>query len=523
MRSLSLSRLYLLIFSAVFCTFVAAVVPNFPSLHGGLWGYAVFYELLAAILFVIAYGAVAYSVARPVKVSGSRVERFSLLAARMLTETNEEDHVALLEDLELSLPVLLKLSNFGPRRNDVSAFYLFTHRHKLQQAAWASSILRVFSDQHFCRSVVVKAPWRVASLLHGLSDMKLYSRDAERFVQELSYQALFAEASIMEREIGHSGLGEAPVLSQALYDDSFVSNAYRPLDINLLINSVTASAIKRYNFAAGLTFERVIKDDCLLQQRRAYPIQEFYKTAGYQIRYSGETNAPDIEFSSAYRRGIRNAVILAGKLMAAAKDYEYELMFAENSDRFRNDPLEALVNVVFDALCAISNEFKGFSDENWLLAVDLITDVFPPYSEQPDGLNPFQQRLALKFVKKLNDNMNGYYPAICRVLLPAIGPFDRKGAQNNLTAFKIIHNLLYLELKKLPDMAVSSPDKVSNYLPDNISYNKRKKALVHVYRGGSKVVTRLKKVDVKEIDLYSQEIKRAITDDEREYARQMIF
>ncbi len=38
-RYLSLSRLYIAVFTAVFAVVFAAVAPNLPVLHGGPWGY----------------------------------------------------------------------------------------------------------------------------------------------------------------------------------------------------------------------------------------------------------------------------------------------------------------------------------------------------------------------------------------------------------------------------------------------------------------------------------------------------
>src|SRR5437879_6128070 len=57
-RFLALPHLYILVFAGVGAALIAALVPNFPVLHGGPWGYAVVWEIVAFVLFAIAYGAV---------------------------------------------------------------------------------------------------------------------------------------------------------------------------------------------------------------------------------------------------------------------------------------------------------------------------------------------------------------------------------------------------------------------------------------------------------------------------------
>jgi hypothetical protein len=38
-------------------------------------------------------------------------------------------------------------------------------------------------------------------------------------------------------------------------------------------------------------------------------------------------------------------------------------------------------------------------------------------------MNPLQQQLAVQLIDKLRHNMDGWYPAISRVLLATIGPY----------------------------------------------------------------------------------------------------
>jgi hypothetical protein len=99
--------------------------------------------------------------------------------------------------------------------------------------------------------------------------------------------------------------------------------------------------------------------------------------------------------------------------------------------RTRSDVLETLVEIVYEALAAISNRFKGFEDPFWMTAIESFQEAFPSIGQQPDGMTPFQQRLALKIMEKLGDNMKGFYPAISKALLSCIGPYHQQAAQPN--------------------------------------------------------------------------------------------
>lgn len=450
-RYLSLAHLYILIFAGVGMTFIAALVPNFPVLHGGWWGYAIVYELLATVLFAFAYGAVAIAVLRPISVSEKRVEQFTKATAKLLSEATESDHVDLLPDLHRSLPRLIKLAAFIEGYDDASAFYLFTHRHRIWQASYAHSMLRILSDPLFCKSLVLRAPWTVALIVGEIADKKLYAHAAQRFVQELAYQAILADDGIMAREADYQGFGEAPVFSDALFSDPFIVRTYNPLQTYFRSESITPSILRRFNQAA------LRCNECLIGQRHfqvsqvTSSIKQFYESAGMRAWSLREHGAADIDYVIEFSRSIANAIKLSNKLMASVSEDTYKAMFATKANEYRYDPFEHLIEIVYDALCYISNGFEGSSDRFWSLAIEAMRDSFKLFGIEPDGMTPFQQRLALKLVGKLGDNMNGYYPAICRVLLATVGPYEREALQPNMTAFNILRNAMYRELKRLPD------------------------------------------------------------------------
>lgn len=522
-RFLSIGRLYILIFAAVGMSVIAALVPSLPILHGGWWGYPIIYELLATALFVIAYGSVAFAVARPVKVSENRVEVFAQLAGRFLSEATESDHVDFLPDVRLSLPRLIKLASFIENRGNVSAFWMFTHRQKIYQAQYAASLLRILSDHHFCRSVVVRAPWTVAALITNIADQEFYAHSATRLVQELAQQAILADDGIMAREVDFDGFAEAPLLSESLFSEPFIVERYDPLDNFIRGEQITASVLKRFNKATILCYECLISERQFNRAQVTFSIERFYNSAGARAATLHERGAVDVDFSIEFSRGVANAIALANKLMAAADKNSYNAMFLPNGEKYPHDPLEHLVEIVFNALCHIAKGFTGPDDAFWHLGIETIHDGYNSIGAQPDGMTPFQQRLTLKLVDKLKDNMKGFYPAVCRVLLSTVGPYERNALQPDLTAFNILRNVMYRELKQFPALAAGKPDKIADYLPDTTIYDIENAKLIHTYFGGEQRITDLAALDIVDIDLLDQKYRRNLTEAERKAAEREIY
>jgi hypothetical protein len=207
---------------------------------------------------------------------------------------------------------------------------------------------------------------------------------------------------------------------------------------------------------------------------------------------------------------VRLTIEQADKLLAKAHPRQRQGLYVVDPRKYRHDVLESLVEIVYDALTYISNDFVGFDDQYWLIAIETFQRAFPSIGEQPDGMTPFQQRLALKIIDKLEDNMNGFYPSICRVLLSCVGPYGGETRQKNRTAFNILMDAMYYTLQeRLPQLAANNPEKLADFLPNNVTFDLAASQLTHIYRGGEKVVTDLTKLKLLPISLMSAEVRRA--------------
>lgn len=518
-RYLSLGRLYGLVFLAFVLTVFAALVPNLPFLRGSILGYPIYYELLAAILFVTSYGAVALAVVRPIRISERRLERFAIATADMLSSASDTDHIDLLPDLRRSLPRLISLASFVESpKGKVSAFYLFTHRRQIERASYAVAMLRILADPPFCRSLVSRTPWAVARLMNEISDKQLYAKAAEGFVREIASQAIEAEEGMMAREVSYTGFGTAPALSESLFSNYFIVTKYNPIQRYFPDEVLTPGIVKRFNAAAKRCYDTLIENKHFDHANVSYGIREFYHSVGrrvWELRSSGDER---VALGIEYAQGVRAAIGLAHKLLGIADRESYDCLFLTSQNDRRHDPLHDLADVVFEALSCVSKGFKGYTDQFWYLAVSVIMEAYPNTSAQPNGMNPFQQRLAVKLIDKVRDNVSGYYPAVCRVLLATVGPFNQPATQPNMTAFNILRNSLYAELRRMPQLASQKPDKIGDFLPDNVTLDVQAATLIHVYAGGSTAVTDLNTITVAEIDLFDPKYRREPSAEERAVA-----
>jgi hypothetical protein len=342
-------------------------------------------------------------------------------------------------------------------------------------------------------------------------------------VQELASQAILSDDGIMTREADYHGFAEAPLLSDALFSEPFIVNRYDPLGSFLYGDQITGSVLKRFNKAAIRCYECIIEEREFRHARTAFSIERIYKSAGLRARMLRDRASVDANFSFEFGRAVENAIALSVKLMAAADDCTYETMFITNAEEHRHDPLETLVEIVFHALENIANGFTGPDDTFWHPAINVMLRGYNSVGEEPPGMTPFQQRLTIKLVEKLNDNMRGYYPAICRVLLSTVGPYAHDALQPNMTAFNILRNVMYRELKRFPDLAATKPDKILHYLPNNSTYDIAAATLTHTYFGGAQRFTDLRSLQVIDIDLLDKEYHRSLTKEEKEAATREIY
>ena len=523
-RHVTVGRLYSMVFTGTFLCFFAALVPRMAFLHRSIFGYAIFWEIIASSLFFAGYLTVAVSAAVPITVNKRNVVRFAKSAAKLLSEAKEADHLELLKDLKRSLPALVNISNFFQYRQKPSAFFMFQHRWAIENAQYAHSLLTILADHALCRTLVDLAPWEVSQIVYRISADKIYSDSIRPFLEQLGHQAIMSDEGMINREQRYHGFGAAPQLSVALFGNIFIITHFDTLHAYIPSDEITSDIFKRFNFASKMIFETLISNSRWDHNAAALSAKRFLETVSHRFRAIQQSPTSDYRFSMQAHTAVSNAIKSAYRLLASVSDRHYDRLFVDDAKHYhQSDLLEVFAEIVFDSLEGMANNFDGVSDPFWMVAREAMSQCFPSIGQKPDGMNPFQQRLALRLIDKLEDNMDGWYPAISRVLLATVGPYREESAQKNMTAFNILRDATYIQLQRLHDLAQTRSDKVQDKLPSIVRYDVERDTLTHTYSGGGESITELNTLKIATVSLVDPSIRRRLSQEERDYIKRDVF
>jgi hypothetical protein len=534
LRAYGLRILYLslAVFLGAVCSIIAMILPNLPISHEGLLEHPVFWELAGGILIGGAYGIAALVSLKPVRLNTFNLYPFIRAAATLLSAASDDDRVAFAHEL-LASGNIERLARYALAwkaaelhgsqveferlraagaplmirgRPPVSAFYRFAHRRELAAASAATTLLQIMADPDFCSVLVRKCSWLTAATLDKLAQQDIHVDQAESFVREIANQAILNEDSMMAKEVGYTGFGTLPLLSQSLFANWFMLHHYDPLSrLNFKTPKVpSAGFVARLNSASKMMLETAIKGGSYWGERYIYSVEGVYENLSRQWSYTRPRSLP-VEYAVTLHMGIAE---LYNMLRSALNDLKWEMkkpLFVTDPEVFRNDIIDAVARITYESLTGIANAFTGPDDDAWTHAIGVFLDVYPPHDSEPVGMDPLQQQLALKILEKLRHNMDGWYPAISRVLLAVIGPYDGHPQISKRTAHVILKDAVYKQLQKLPALQAKNPEKIADFLPSSVTYDSTSNTLTHIYRGGATQSTNLPALQIPEIDLCDEQ------------------
>ncbi len=525
---ISFPKLSIAMFIGFSCTVIAALLPNLPLDRDVAYEYPIFWELVATILIVFVYGVTSYLILQPVKIRDWNLNSYIRAAGNFLAEAKDEERVRFAEDISLNISDLFKYANYwdqaehhfstieferlkeagkplsiqgSPPR---SAFYMFTHRKRLDQSSLVRSFLLILSDPKFCAVLVKDCPWPTASLLIKISEEGRRSRTASSFIQEIGLQAIIEEDSMLSREVGYEGFAHAPLLAESLFGNPDILTTYRPLNkvSHNLPSVLTEALVKRLNLACELMTECALSKQDYWGCIYLYDMQSSYERVcdliGRDTLQEDQTTGAIVSLHF----GIRKIYELLLNDFKQTKIRRYQKMFLFKGQRDNLELVEIVSQIVFKAYLAISNGFDPDS-RHWTTAIGYFMDLFPSIGEEVDGLNPLQQRIMIRFLEKFDHNMDGWYPSLSRVLLALIGPYESRETTTR-TAFVLLKNAVYTRLKKnLPKLYAEKPEKFLDFLLPNVEYDPVANKLTHNYKFGSgSVETFLDHISPEDVDPY---------------------
>ena len=347
-------------------------------------------------------------------------------------------------------------------------------------------------------------------MLSRISNKKLASRSAENFIREIARQAIISQSSMMGREIGRKGFRVAPVLSQALFEDPFINKHYQPLagleygDFS----DVGQNTIDRLMHAYRSTLAIVFDDQDYWGDRSLAWMSKHLGWAARDVHSQIRADRKKYDLVIGIDFGLKQLIDDTTEHLVGLDRATYDGLYIQTeADQRDFTVLDYLSETIVEVLYSFANDFGGHEDAYWSAALGIVGAVFGRYGEQPDGMNPLQQRVAIKFIDKVKDNMNGYYPALTRVLLPIVGPYQDAVKDNPRAANSLLGKAFYAELKRFPELYEKDPEKAKNYLPKNVRYDPEKAALVQIYAGGKEVPTELHTLSIEPVSFEAEAVR----------------
>jgi len=470
-------------------------------------------EFAGALLFFMAYLATGFISLSPARLRSRNVLSFTRAAFAILSTADEENYVALFNDISANTATLAKTAAFadsyrwsGVGSGEPSAFYDFVHRKKLADASYASTLFELLSDPSCCATMVRRNPTTVVSMLSELSDKQIVCDAAGLLVQELARQAVLREDSMLAREVGYKGFSSVGLFLNSMFGDVFILRTYKPFSNLTYLGDVTITpgVAERLGEAIETAWE---KTNELWHPQSLWQTASVLKSAFFSIRYSDSRKARhELEHFRLYTSVAR--ILKATEKRVSENKYEPKSLYAKDDKVSHDDTMPGLAaRIAINALNSVSNDFEGPEDRRWSDVLTIMRELFPSIGEAPDGLSPTQQHAMLMIDEKLADNMDGYYPALTRVLLSVIGPHGSRD-QKNQTAFRILEDVAYARWKKFPALHNKKPEKVEDKLPPNVTFDSTRSVLEYTYRSGETVETNLSTLAVPSIDLFDPSLRR---------------
>lgn len=163
-QQIRLSWLYVAVFVGCLFTIIAVLAPRINWLPD-VAKHALVWELLAAFVFIGVFILFSSAFLRPPRVRSGRFRRYVVEAAAFLAHADDKDRAEFARDLLANIGAITRVSAFGGYREELSAFYLFIHRKKLEDAAYAASFLQLIAEQQFCSVLVSRTPWEASEIV----------------------------------------------------------------------------------------------------------------------------------------------------------------------------------------------------------------------------------------------------------------------------------------------------------------------------------------------------------------------
>lgn len=501
--------IYVCIILATLMVIFASILPSLGLSPKPLWTYPIFWEMSAGIVFFLAISALVFAAIRPTKPTSASLERFAFEAVNFLAHATDRDRADFSEDLRHCMYDIMRKADLRRRLWKPSAFVLFAKRRQLRSSEYASGLLRVLSDPAFCRVLVRDVPWNTAYILREIAEYPSECQSVSSFIREIARQSILLDDSMFAREIEYKGFRETSAMSEALFGNYSIAHFYTPLHWVHFSDTkdLQIGQVARLSRAILLTVKSSLSVGDYWTQNNLGGLSNLVSSVATDICQRVRDNKADHRLIHALEFDLFRMIGETRKYLREVDAETYFSLFFNPNDDSTNiserdfSLLDEISETITQCIFSFCNDFNGIDDPFRSFANSLNTDVFERYQANVTEFDPLQQRIALKILRTVDDNLKGYYPAILRMLLSTIGPYTPPTEEHKNHPWQLFVDAFFYRLQAFPEFYKKDSAKALTYLPSDVRYIPERSCIINTYRGGKEQETLLGELNLSDVNI----------------------
>ena len=482
-KMINLKLLFALFLFGILCVFVASTLPFTPGHALPLLGYPVFWELLAGVVFV----APALVLIVVVSIRPAFSQRNALAYMRacigLIARGKDEDLGELADEIAVSVkPIFEECKTFdsyaAQQARESGKSYEVKDSTKI-----AFTILDLWSDKKFCRSIVTRAPATAIEIFTHLVATHPSSGGGYSLSQQLMHEAFENRESILMREEDYSGLGFFKQFRNTAFGSwKFIDSQYRPLQgWRSYEGKVGVWQVQKYSECLKVSFQAYLKARNYWQPPDALivGVGNIVHVAHYQagnIRHFDEHDlyrSDEFKILDAVGDGLEKLVDAVEQAQNDLPEYE----FLDNDYHSLRD--KSIYGVVAKGINDYFEALAWPKKHDWALrscAVGVWLKVFSVHPSEPSKAQREIGRRLLNLLKqKVDENLDPakrWYPAITRVLITLDGLHEPESPHDQ-RMYEGFHKEFLQRLKiAYPRLVRADREFAEDLLPENVIYDR---------------------------------------------------
>lgn len=480
--------LIFLLATAVISVFLSTILPFIPGEALPLIGYPIFWELLSALILVVAGAYLIRIITKTAKFTKENAEAYLNATISFIAKGDEEQLNKLAEEIYPSISSVIAEARIYNRYEAIEAKKKNEVYEVSKTTKIANTILDAWSDKLFCQALVCKSPASAIEIIAELSKTPSSSVGIA-LSDEIINQSFENKNSILNREEKYSGLGFfRNFMSQCFSSWKFVDSSYRPLQSwEYYKNTLTGWKVKKYCECTNIAFQSYLqsKDYWQFPSSLFVALDNMATLTMYQVTTIKNTSEHELYGSESQKilyeisHGYQDIIEAVLKIDDYPK-YDYD---EKNYDSFKDPSIFGIVAKgiyeYFEKLAMAEGQddfIRGYVIGIWL-------DIYGAgSSEMTQNQEEIGKRLLFHIRKKIDENLDHkqrWYPAITKLLLSLNGIHEPESKDEDSMSMKFHMEFLEMIKDKFPLLYKTEAKFAIDMLPESFEYDAVKNKLTH--------------------------------------------